>query len=81
MQDNYVGDAGDLAKLGLLRALSADKNQLGVAWYLYPNEEGPDGRHMEYIGQPEYWRGLDPSCSTGSMALLPGGKTNKRNAR
>ena len=39
MQDSYLGDIGDMAKLGLLRALSEGKRQLGVAWYLYPHED------------------------------------------
>ena len=52
MQECFVGDIGDLAKLGLLRALSDCKKQLGVAWYLYPHEEGPDGQHLEYLDQP-----------------------------
>ena len=60
MQDSYVGDIGDLAKHGLLRALSDGKRQLGVAWYLYPHEEGPDGQHIEYLGHPESWRRVNP---------------------
>ena len=59
MQNGYVGDIGDLAKLGLLRTLSQGDRQLGVAWYLYPHEEGPDGQHVEYLDQPEIWRLLD----------------------
>ena len=59
MQDSYVGDIGDLAKLGLLRELSKGGRQLGVAWYLYPHEEGPDGQHTEYLAQPDIWRPVD----------------------
>lgn len=74
MQDSYVGDIGDLAKLGLLRALSADKEQLGVAWYLYPHEEGPDGKHIEYIAQPQYWRAIDPGLFAGLQGIINGGE-------
>ena len=70
MQDSYVVDIGDLAKLGLLRALSADKNQLGVAWYLYPHEEGPDGQHIEYVAQPQYWRAIDPGLLAGLQGII-----------
>ena len=53
MQNRYTGDIGDFAKYGLLRALSKGK-RLGVAWYLYPDEEdNTDGRHIDYLQQPE----------------------------
>lgn len=60
MQDRYVGDIGDFAKYGLLRALSEDR-QLGVAWYLYPDETHNDhGMQIGYLCRPEVWRHLDP---------------------
>ena len=59
MQDQYVGDVGDFAKFGLLRAISAGK-RLGVAWYLHP-DAGPDGKHTEYLMRPEEFRHLDES--------------------
>ena len=60
MQDRYVGDIGDFAKYGLLRALSAGR-QLGVAWYLYPDETHNDhGMQIRYLCHPEVWRYLDP---------------------
>ena len=62
MQDRYVGDIGDFVKYGLLRALGKGK-RLGVAWYLRA-DDGPtgsgDGRHTEYLRQPDDWRHLDP---------------------
>ena len=71
MQDSYVGDIGDLAKLGLLRALSKGERQLGVAWYLYPHEEGPDGQHIGYLGQPNtIWRPLDPDLFDGLQGII-----------
>ena len=70
MQDTYVGDIGDLAKLGLLRALSKGKRQLGVAWYLYPHEEGPDGQHLEYLGHPKAWQALDQPLFDGLRRII-----------
>ena len=70
MQDNYVGDIGDLAKLGLLRALSGDKTQLGIAWYLYPHEEGTAGLHIEYLDHPEFWRSLDSDLFDGLQGIV-----------
>lgn len=60
MQDRYAGDIGDYVKFALLRALSPGR-QLGVAWYLYPDEDhNADGRHVSYLDQPAKWRHLDP---------------------
>ncbi len=59
MQDRYTGDIGDLAKHGLLRALSRGR-QLGVAWYLYPDEANGDGGFIEYLNNAEVWEPLDP---------------------
>lgn len=58
MQDRYVGDIGDYAKYGLLRALSAGK-KLGVAWYLHPDEGNSDGMKIGYLNEPGIWRHLD----------------------
>ena len=61
MRDSYVGDIGDFAKYGLLRAVGAGR-RLGIAWYLCagPEKAGTgDGRHVGYLRQPERWRHLD----------------------
>ena len=61
MQNRYVGDIGDYVKLALLRALQPGR-RLGIAWWLYPDESGNgDGRHIEYLKQPDKWRALDPT--------------------
>lgn len=56
MQNRYVGDIGDFAKLGLLRHLCGKpeiemgtssckgKLKLGMAWYLHQNQDNGDGR-------------------------------------
>ena len=59
MQNRYVGDVGDFAKYGLLRAIMGRK-RLGVAWYLHP-DAGPigDGKHADYLCRPAEFRHLD----------------------
>jgi hypothetical protein len=52
MQNRYFGDIGDFAKYGLLRALLLGEPhiQLGVLWYLVPDETTTnDGRHIGYL--------------------------------
>lgn len=52
MQNRYAGDIGDFIKFALLRALSPDHN-LGVAWYLYPDEgHNSDGKHIDTLSIP-----------------------------
>ena len=61
MRDSYVGDIGDFAKYGLLRAVGAGR-RLGIAWYLCAGPEKAatgDGRHIGYLREPERWRHLD----------------------
>lgn len=68
MQDRYVGDIGDFAKYGLLRAVSGvlgeiGETRLGVAWW-YRNgnraaSSSGDGRLTGYLNAPERWRHLD----------------------
>lgn len=61
MQDRYAGDVGDFIKFGLLRSLSIGR-QLGVAWYLHPDEaHNSDGKHVAYLSHPARWRHLDPT--------------------
>ena len=61
MQNRYVGDIGDFGKYGLLRAIfgrpevpeSGCGLRLGVAWYLFPNENDKgDGRFIHYLSNP-----------------------------
>ena len=61
MQDRYTGDIGDYVKYGLLRALAEGSN-LGVVWYLFPDEgHNADGRHIDYLKNPDLWRAHDPA--------------------
>ena len=77
MQDGYLGDIGDLAKLGLLRALSEGKRQLGVAWYLYPDQGAPDGQHHEYVDQPGHWQKLDKGLFNGLQGIITRWRNNQ----
>ncbi len=60
MQDQYVGDIGDFGKYGLLRHLTGmrgdtapeDALSLGVVWYLFPNDDKPDGMFIDYLCNP-----------------------------
>lgn len=51
MQNRYVGDIGDFGKYGLLRFLFKNSRlELGVNWYLVPDETGnADGKHISYL--------------------------------
>lgn len=70
MQNRYAGDVGDYIKLSLLRSLGLGR-KLGVAWYLYPDEDhNSDGRHIKYLNHPERWRHLDPSLFDALSALV-----------
>lgn len=70
MQNRYTADIGDFAKYGLLRALSKDL-ELGVAWYLYPDEgHNSDGKHIDYLEQAEKWRHLDPELFDGLSEIV-----------
>ncbi len=58
MQDRYAGDIGDFGKFYLLRKLfDSTKYQIGVVWYLFPNEDhNSDGLHIGYLCSEEYRR-------------------------
>lgn len=73
MQDRYVGDFGDFVKLALLRALMPGY-RLGVAWWLYPDENhNSDGRHIGYLQQPSVWRAFDPDLFDGLAKIVASG--------
>ena len=73
MQNRYVGDIGDYVKYALLRRiLEVEGGELGIAWYLYPDETDGDGGHTEYLRRPksESWRHLDPELFGKLRALV-----------
>lgn len=78
MQDRYTGDVGDFVKYALLRAVGRGRN-LGVAWYLHPNEGPPgDGRHVAYLRRPEEWRYLDTQLYDELQAMVFSGDRSVR---
>lgn len=77
MQDRYAGDIGDFIKFALLRELAQDRN-LGVAWYLFPDEgHNSDGGHTEYLDDPGQWRDLD-SDLFDALKVVVGGERSVR---
>ena len=49
MKNQYIGDAGDYGKYGLLRFLLSSGIDTGVNWYLTPDDGRNDGNHTEYL--------------------------------
>jgi len=75
VQDRYAGDFGDYIKISLLRSLSVGRT-LGVAWYLYPNENhNSDGRHTKYLSMPNHWRKLDPGLFDDLRRIVYSGRS------
>ena len=74
MQNRHVGDIGDYLKLGILRALSPGY-RLGVVWWLYPDEgHNQDGRHIDYLSQPDQWRHFDPDLFDSLSQIVVSGQ-------
>lgn len=70
MQDRYVGDIGDFAKYGLLRALSRGR-RLGVAWYLNPYpDQRRTGEDVGYLFGRKELRHLDPELFDAMKGLV-----------
>ena len=73
MQNQYVCDIGDFGKYGLLNSLCISEFDnfhlsLGVIWYLVPNENNNDGKHIKYLEQSsenENFRNCDPQLYDG----------------
>ena len=73
MQNRYVGDVGDFVKLSFIRALSPGY-QLGIVWYLVPDEtHNNDGRHIRYL-ENEDWRRLDPDVFDSLTGIVRRGE-------
>jgi hypothetical protein len=82
MQNRYVGDIGDFAKYGLLRAVLREaKFRLGVMWYCVPDEShNNDGRHSKYVAPTEQnhqkFRRCDPILYDALGELVAEGQRN-----
>lgn len=78
MQNRYAGDIGDYAKYSLLRALSFGL-KLGVAWYLFPDEEEKrDGRHTDYLCDEKKWRDFDRETFDKLYMIVKSGNRSVR---
>ncbi|GHF17653.1 hypothetical protein GCM10017044_10070 [Kordiimonas sediminis] len=74
MQDRYIGDIGDYAKYGLLRAIQGSR-KLGIAWYLFPDEQhNADGKHITFYQQPKKWRYMDAPLFDELKQIVVSGK-------
>ena len=59
MKNQYIADIGDYGKYGLLRYLLQNGLQLGINWYMTPDDGRSDGSHREYLNNAQY-RVYDP---------------------
>ena len=60
MKNQYFGDIYDYIKYGLLRRLSRYGNiSTSVCWMLTENDDRKDGHRVNYLRDPEVWRGFD----------------------
>lgn len=72
MQNRYAGDVGDFGKLGLLRQLTSSQLDIGVNWYLAPDEShNADGKHIGYITDTRY-NGCDDSLRNSLKEIVNG---------
>ena len=59
MKNQYIGDIGDYGKYGLLRFLKDSGIEIGINWYLTPNDGTTDGKYRDYL-HDERMRIYDP---------------------
>ena len=70
MQNSYAGDVGDFGKLGLLWELTSSQLDIGVNWYLVPNEShNADGKHIGYTTDTRY-SGCDDSLRNSLKEIV-----------
>lgn len=60
MKNQYFGDIGDYKKYSFLRSFAAHgQSRILVCWMLTENDMRTDGRHIQYLSQPQKWRQYD----------------------
>lgn len=52
MKNQYLADLGDYGKYALLRFLASKGINIGVNWYLTPNDRSSDGKFTDYLEEP-----------------------------
>jgi hypothetical protein len=73
MKDQYVGDINDYFKYSILRALGEAVGRLLVCWMRTADDQRRDGRLLDYLQQPQRFRGADPVTFDALARLLAGG--------
>jgi len=89
MQNRYVGDVGDFGKYGLLRELCAGSDvnlNLGVVWYLVPDESGTaDGNLTSFLTASDKngqaLRACEPTLYGSLREIVLNGERNVRSVR
>ena len=71
MKNQYACDIGDYTKLGLLRCIQKTSLNLGVNWYLTPDDGRSDGKFTEYLYMPD--DGDDAELHTTLRSLVDKG--------
>ena len=62
MKNKYFGDINDYKKYGLLRLLGGQGElETAVCWILTADDDTTDGHRIQYLEQPEKWKGYDPT--------------------
>jgi len=76
MKNQYVADAGDFGKYGLLRYLAGQGIKIAVNWYLTLNDGTKDGKHVSYLQDsaqrrkdPELFDCLESIISSGTRSV------------
>ncbi len=60
MKNSYFGDVYDYLKYALIRRLTGSETPGVVCWMLTEDDRRTDGRHTEYLLQPEIWSSIEP---------------------
>jgi len=61
MKNQYFGDINDYMKYGLIRLLTDHgRIRTAICWMLTPNDGNTDGKFIDYLHKPEFWRDYDP---------------------
>lgn len=77
MQNRYLCDIGDFGKYGMLREVIKTNLNLGLNWYLYPNEShNNDGKHKRYLKKDKHNVG---ACDIELYKFLQSFNSNTQN--
>jgi hypothetical protein len=60
VKDQYACDINDYLKYAFLRTIAPDERRTEIVWMLTAHDGGNDGKRLDYLGQPERFRVIDP---------------------